>query len=135
MLLPGISIELGDHFWEIHTAPDYDRHSVIFFAPQSRTLISADVLWENGFSVIFQELEGVQAFDETAATLDLIERLSPLTVIPGHSSVFADAASALSRARSRLAKFVNGLAPFPRTVYRFLTSWVFSTKLAMVDAR
>lgn len=42
-----------------------------------------------------------------ATTLDLIERLSPLTVIPGHDSVFADAASALSRVRSRLAKFVN----------------------------
>ena len=28
-----------------------------------------------------------------------------------------------------------GLAPFPRTVQRFLTPWIFSTKLAMVDSQ
>jgi glyoxylase-like metal-dependent hydrolase (beta-lactamase superfamily II) len=107
VLLPGTSIQLGTHSWEIHAAPGHDPHSVILFEPQFRTLISADALWENGFGVVFQELEGEQAFDEVAATLDLIERLSPLTVIPGHGSVFIDANGALSRARSRLAKFVS----------------------------
>jgi glyoxylase-like metal-dependent hydrolase (beta-lactamase superfamily II) len=107
VLLPGTSIQLGTHSWEIHAAPGHDPHSVILFEPQSRTLISADALWENGFGVVFQELEGEQAFDEVAATLDLIEHLSPLTVIPGHGSVFTDANAALSRARSRLAKFVS----------------------------
>ena len=61
---------------------------MILFEPQSRTLISADALWENGFGVIFQELEGEQAFDEVADTLDLIESLAPLVVIPGHGKVF-----------------------------------------------
>ncbi len=107
VLLPGKTVQLGDDFWEIHAAPGHDAHSVILFEPQSRTLISADALWENGFGVIFQELEGVQAFDEAAATLDLIERLSPMTVIPGHGAVFTDVDSALSRARARLKKFVD----------------------------
>jgi glyoxylase-like metal-dependent hydrolase (beta-lactamase superfamily II) len=107
VLLPGTSIPLGAHFWEIHAAPGHDPHSVILFEPQTRTLISADALWENGFGVVFQELEGERAFDEVAATLDLIARLSPLTVIPGHGAVFTDVSAALSRARSRLAKFVS----------------------------
>lgn len=107
VLHPGTTVLLGDDFWQIHAAPGHDPHSVMLFEPQSRTLISADALWENGFGVIFQELEGVRAFDEVAATLDLIERLSPLKVIPGHGVVFSDIDSALSRARSRLAKFVN----------------------------
>jgi glyoxylase-like metal-dependent hydrolase (beta-lactamase superfamily II) len=106
-LLPGQTVVLGDADWEIHAAPGHDPHSVILFEPQSRTLISADALWENGFGVVFQELEGIQAFDEVAATLDLIEQLQPLTVIPGHGSVFYDATAAIARARSRLNKFIQ----------------------------
>lgn len=107
VLFPGTSIPLGAVSWEIHAAPGHDPHSVILFEPQTRTLISADALWESGFGVVFQELEGERAFDQVAATLDLIERLSPLTVIPGHGAVFTDVSAALSRARSRLAKFVS----------------------------
>jgi glyoxylase-like metal-dependent hydrolase (beta-lactamase superfamily II) len=107
LLQPGQTIQLGQHFWEIHSAPGHDPHSVILFEPDSRTLISADALWQNGFGVVFQELDGAQAFDEVSATLDLIEGLAPLTVIPGHGAVFADAHAALARARSRLEMFVR----------------------------
>jgi glyoxylase-like metal-dependent hydrolase (beta-lactamase superfamily II) len=107
ILRPGSNVRLGQRLWEIHAAPGHDPHSLILFEPQSRCLISADALWQNGFGVVFQELEGVRAFDDVAATLDLIERLSPLTVIPGHGAVFSDVDQALSRARSRLRKFIN----------------------------
>lgn len=107
VLVPGQNIFLGDVPWDIHAAPGHDAHSVILFEPKTRTLISADALWENGFGVVFQELEGIGAFDEVAATLDLIERLAPLTVIPGHGRVFTDTAVALSRARSRLEMFMR----------------------------
>jgi glyoxylase-like metal-dependent hydrolase (beta-lactamase superfamily II) len=107
VLFPGTTLQLGQRFWEVHAAPGHDPHSVIFFEPESRTLISADALWENGFGVIFQELEGMRAFDTVADTLDLIERLDPLTIIPGHGGMFVEVAEALSRARSRLAKFVS----------------------------
>lgn len=107
VLLPDTSIQLGGLFWNIHAAPGHDPHSIILFEPQSRTLISADALWENGFGVVFQELEGTDAFDEVAATLDLIERLNPSTVIPGHGATFTDVDAALSRARSRLDKFIQ----------------------------
>jgi glyoxylase-like metal-dependent hydrolase (beta-lactamase superfamily II) len=107
VLQPGKTVLLSDFYWEIHAAPGHDPHSVILFEPQSRTLISADALWENGFGVVFQELEGMNAFDEVAATLDVIERLKPLTVIPGHGSVFRDTEAALKRARSRLNKFIE----------------------------
>lgn len=105
LLQPGTTITLGQQQWQIHAAPGHDPHSVILFEPQSRTLISADALWQNGFGVIFEELEGRQAFAEVAATLDLIEALKPSTVIPGHGAVFTDVAAALERARARLAAF------------------------------
>lgn len=42
-----------------------------------------------------------------AATLDLIEKLSPQVVIPGHGPVFADAPRAIDGARRRLDGFVR----------------------------
>ena len=110
LLQPGSEIRLGPHEWQVHAAPGHDPHSVILFEPRTRTLISADALWENGFGVVFPELEGVAAFDEVAATLDEIERLEPAWVIPGHGSVFGGAdrvTAALARARSRLEGFVR----------------------------
>jgi glyoxylase-like metal-dependent hydrolase (beta-lactamase superfamily II) len=103
--MPGDSVHLGEAEWQIHAAPGHDPHSVILLEPRSRTLISADALWQNGFGVVFPELDGVAAFDEVAATLDLIEALAPQAVIPGHGSVFTEVRGALERARSRLAAY------------------------------
>ncbi|MDQ6881729.1 MAG: MBL fold metallo-hydrolase, partial [Pseudomonadota bacterium] len=49
LLMPGDNVVLGGHNWQIHGAPGHDPHSVLLFEPASRTLISADALWENGF--------------------------------------------------------------------------------------
>jgi glyoxylase-like metal-dependent hydrolase (beta-lactamase superfamily II) len=88
-----------------HSAPGHDPHSVVLFNEEDRILISADALWENGFGVVFPEIEGVSAFDEVEQTLNIIENLAPQIVLPGHGSAFADAPSAIARARSRLAQF------------------------------
>ncbi|QHE84065.1 MBL fold metallo-hydrolase [Hydrogenophaga sp. BPS33] len=106
ILSPGTSIRLGSWDWDIHAAKGHDPHSIVLFQPRHRLLISADALWENGFGVVFPELEGVAAFDEVADTLSLIEELDPATVIPGHGAVFEDVGAALARARSRLEQFV-----------------------------
>lgn len=105
VLQPGSELELAGCRWQVHGAPGHDPHSVIFFEPASRTLISADALWANGFGVVFPELEGERAFGEVARTLDLIEALEPAVVIPGHGPVFEDVGGAVARARSRLAAY------------------------------
>jgi glyoxylase-like metal-dependent hydrolase (beta-lactamase superfamily II) len=107
LLEPGQEQRLGDQSWQIHGSPGHDPHSVVLFESESRTLISADSLWENGFGVIFQELEGEQAFNDVAKTLDLIESLAPLVVIPGHGKVFTHVAQSLAAARRRLEGFVR----------------------------
>jgi glyoxylase-like metal-dependent hydrolase (beta-lactamase superfamily II) len=109
-LQPGTEMLLGDLQWHVHAAPGHDPHSVILFEPQSRTLVSADALWEKGFGVVFPELDGDDAFDEVAATLDVIERLNPATVIPGHGAPFTDAPQAIAYARQRLNGFVQNPA-------------------------
>jgi glyoxylase-like metal-dependent hydrolase (beta-lactamase superfamily II) len=107
LLQPGATINLGDLSWQIHASPGHDPHSVVMFEPGSRTLISADALWENGFGIVFQELEGDHAFEEVARTLDMIERLDPLIVIPGHGKVFTNVSQAIGAARRRLDSFVE----------------------------
>ena len=105
----GDTIELGERAWEVHAAPGHDPHSVILFQASSRVLISADALWENGFGVVFPELEGDEGFAQVASTLDIIDSLAPDLVLPGHGLRIegnAAVSAALSRARSRLDRFV-----------------------------
>lgn len=102
---PGEAISVGGRRWEVFAAPGHDPDSVILFDAAHGVLISADALWENGFGVVFPELEGVSAFDDVGAVLALIERLPVQWVLPGHGAMFQDVAQALARARSRLASF------------------------------
>lgn len=105
VLQPGSTLRLGQREWQVHAAPGHDPHSVILFEPESRLLISADALWENGFGVVFPEIEGLRAFDEVSMTLDLIESLQARLVIPGHGAVFQQVDAALAVARQRLEQF------------------------------
>lgn len=104
-LRPGQSLRLGARDWLVHAAPGHDPHSVILFEPELRLLISADALWQNGFGVVFPEIEGIAAFDEVAATLNLIESLQPSLIIPGHGAPFQEVTAALETARRRLTQF------------------------------
>ena len=106
-LQPGTLIRFGAKPWEIHAATGHDPHSVMFFDPVAKILISADALWENGFGVVFPELEGANAFSNVSATLDLIEHLKPSIVVPGHGRVFTYTPAILRVARQRLSAFVN----------------------------
>ncbi len=98
----GDQLRLGGMNWQVLSAPGHDPHSMILYCPQEGILISADALWENGFGVIFPELEGESGFAEQAAILQVIRELNPRIVIPGHGAVFDDVAGALQRAESRL---------------------------------
>jgi len=110
LLQAGHTLALGGREWQLHAAPGHDPHALLLYQPQQRVLISGDALWQNGFGVVFPELDGEPGFAEVAATLDCIEALSPHWVIPGHGAVIAGAAAvaqALARARSRLAQFAS----------------------------
>jgi len=107
LLQAGQILRLACLNWEVHAAPGHDPHSVMLFEPTHKILISADALWASGFGVVFPELEGVDAFHEVAQTLDLIESLKPIWVIPGHGAVFNNVDAALEIARKKLDGFVQ----------------------------
>lgn len=106
LLRNGDVVALGDWHWQVHSAPGHDPDAIILFQPDHKVLISGDALWENGFGVVFPEIEGDTGFEEVARTLDLIESLQPNAVIPGHGAVFENVSTALSLARRRLDGFV-----------------------------
>jgi glyoxylase-like metal-dependent hydrolase (beta-lactamase superfamily II) len=128
-LQPDTELVLGDQTWQVHAAPGHDPHSVILFQPEHRLLISADALWENGFGVVFPELDGADAFDEVGKTLEVIAALAPAIVIPGHGAPFADVTEALARAHRRLDSFAQA----PEKHIRYAAKVLLKFKL--LDAR
>jgi glyoxylase-like metal-dependent hydrolase (beta-lactamase superfamily II) len=130
LLRPGADCVLGERSWQVQAAPGHDTHSVILFEPVSRTLISADALWENGFGIAFPELVGEPSFEDMAATLDLIERLAPRQVIPGHGAIFDEVDKALSIARRRL----DGLSRNPSKHARHAIKVLMKFKLLEVQS-
>ena len=104
---PDTEILFGRSAWQIHSAAGHDPNSVIFFEPRERIILSADALWENGFGVVFPELEGEDAFGEVAATLELIARLEPRIVVPGHGRAFSYTPEILNIASQRLNAFIR----------------------------
>lgn len=119
-LQPGALMHFGATEWQVHAAAGHDPHSLVFFDPEHRILISADALWENGFGVVFPELEGADAFEQVGATLDLIESLGPTTVIPGHGRVFHYTPEILTKARQRLDSFVSNPVKHARYAVKVL---------------
>jgi glyoxylase-like metal-dependent hydrolase (beta-lactamase superfamily II) len=103
VLRAGDVLTLGGAAWDVLGAPGHDNHALLLFCPGDGTLIAGDALWENGFGVIFPELDGEPGFDEQATTLALIAQLAPQRVIPGHGAPFRDVPAALARAHARLA--------------------------------
>lgn len=101
-LSAGETLSLGDLSWQALGAPGHDPHSLILYCADERILISADALWENGFGVIFPELDGESGFAETRATLELIAGLDVRLVIPGHGAPFTNVQRALTTAFSRI---------------------------------
>ena len=101
-IAPGATLQLGGLDWSLLGAPGHDPHSLMLYCAEERLLISADALWENGFGVIFPELEGESGFAEQRAVLDLIATLDVRAVIPGHGAPFTDVSKALDIAFSRI---------------------------------
>jgi len=122
-LSPGDCLDVGDRRWQALAAPGHDPHSLMLYDSAHGVLISADALWEDGFGVVFPELEGEQAFAQVAATLDLIETLEVTWVLPGLGAPFQDTASALRRARERLCAFEADPARHARYAMRVLLKY------------
>jgi glyoxylase-like metal-dependent hydrolase (beta-lactamase superfamily II) len=98
----GAGVTLGGWQWQAIASPGHDPESIALYQPELELLIAADALWENGFGIVFPELDGEPGFDDVRATLERLSHLRVRGVIPGHGRPFADAAAAIGRAHRRL---------------------------------
>ena len=122
-LRDGQQIKLGLRAWQVHAAPGHDPDALLLFEPISRTLISGDALWENRLAIIFPELSGEPGFDAAHQALDLIERLQPQLVLPGHGQPFTGVAAALTASRQRLQAFAKAPIKHRQHAARALASY------------
>jgi glyoxylase-like metal-dependent hydrolase (beta-lactamase superfamily II) len=99
---PGQPLRLGGLEWEVIPGGGHDPEMILLFNHDQRILLSADALWENGFGVIFPELEGSSGFAEQQQVLERISAMAPRIVVPGHGAPFSEAAAALDTACRRL---------------------------------
>lgn len=131
----GSSIRCGDLTWRALAAPGHDPESLVLYQPDLRLLISADALWENGFGVVFPELEGTEAFGDVRATLELLASLDVKWVIPGHGAPFTGIGQALQRAFRRLDGFVRDPVRHARYAAKVLVKFhVLEHQRQSVDA-
>lgn len=105
VLQAGSAVSAGRWEWQVIASPGHDPLSVALYQPDLEVLISADALWENGFGVVFPELEEVPAFDAVRETLEVFSRLRVRCVIPGHGKPFDEVPAAIERALRRLEGF------------------------------
>ena len=123
LLSPGEPLVAGGSEWQVLAAPGHDPHSVMLFEPRRGLLVSADALWEHGFGVVFPEVQGEPGFDDVGQVLDQIAALPVKLVVPGHGAPFTDVATALARARARLAAFQADPAKHARYALRVLVKY------------
>ncbi|MBK1714674.1 MBL fold metallo-hydrolase [Rubrivivax gelatinosus] len=103
----GESICLGGYDWRLWSAGGHDPDAMVLFQRESGVAITGDALWQDRVAIIFPELAGADGFSEAVAALDLIERLAPRVVIPGHGAPFTGVAPAVRQSRERLESFMR----------------------------
>ena len=70
-LAAGESFVAGGRRWDALAAPGHDPFSLMLFDAQHGVLISADALWQDGFGVVFPEIDGEPGFDDVGAVFDV----------------------------------------------------------------
>ncbi len=131
---PGRPLQLGALQWQVLSGGGHDPEMVLLYNDDERILISADALWENGFGVIFPELEGISGFAEQQQALETIARISPRTVVPGHGAAFTAVDAALEVAFRRLDSLRTDPERNARHAAKVLIKfWLLEVRSATLD--
>jgi glyoxylase-like metal-dependent hydrolase (beta-lactamase superfamily II) len=123
VLRAGDALQLGGCLWQVMAGAGHDPHMLMLYQVDRRILISADALWEDGFGAIFPEIEGKAGFVQQRLSLELIARLQPALVIPGHGPPFRQVQAALQRADRRLGALQSSPLRNARHVLKVLVKF------------
>ena len=123
-LAPGDELTMGGLRWRALAAPGHDPKSLIFHCDSARLLISADALWEQGFGLIFPEIEGESGYAEQQAVLEMIGMLPVERVFPGHGPQFTSVGESLELALARLRTMRADPQRLPRHALKVLVKYL-----------
>ncbi len=101
-LQEGEELDCGGWTLRVLHTPGHAGGMVALYCPEHRTLLSADVLWENGFGPLIPFTEGMDVIADQRASLEVLGTLDVEVVLPGHGPAFSDFEGARKRALSRL---------------------------------
>jgi hypothetical protein len=96
---------------------------VMLFDRAQGVLLSADALWENGFGLVFPEIDGEPGFDDVGAVLDLIATLPVRWWCPAMGVCSPTCQAALQRAQQRLQGFRTDPARHARHAVKVLVKY------------
>ena len=129
LIAAGAEVEMGGLTWQALAAPGHDMDALAYYCPEKRLLISGDALWENGFGLIFPELQGLDGgLAGARATLEQFGRLAIDCVIPGHGAPFTDVGPALERAGRRLDDLSQNAERFAWHACKVLVAFVLQER-------
>ena len=132
---PREPLRLGGLDWQPLAGGGHDPTMLMLYNDDERILISADALWQNGFGVIFPEIEGDSGFAEQQAALDEIAARAPRIVIPGHGAAFAEVDRALETAYRRLAALRSDPERNARHAAKVLIKfWLLDVRSCTIEA-
>jgi glyoxylase-like metal-dependent hydrolase (beta-lactamase superfamily II) len=106
-MVVGDSFEGGGLRWRAYAAPGHDMDALMFFASGPRILVTGDALWERGLGFVWPgksyAADSNPHIQAALAALDVIEKLDPAIVVPGHGAPFSNVSTSLADARGKLA--------------------------------
>ena len=128
-LEPNTEICIHQRTWQVFAAPGHDHDAILLFAPHEGILVSGDAFWENGFGVVFAELEREDGFVQVRQTLERIESLKAQWVIPGHGRLFSNVNVCLDQAKRKLDYFEKN----PKAHAKYAGQVLVKFKLMLVE--
>lgn len=134
IIAPGETHVWGGLAWRVLAAPGHDMGALVFFNDEHRILVSGDALWQNGYGIVMPKEIDARALPATRATLEMLARLEPHIVIPGHGEPFTDVGAALERAFARTDAFEADSLRVARHVLKVLTVFTLLDRRRMALA-
>jgi glyoxylase-like metal-dependent hydrolase (beta-lactamase superfamily II) len=129
----GESFSVGGRSWEVVHTPGHSPSHICLWSPSDRLLISGDHLLASVTPHIdFRRDYGDDPLGDFLASLEVVERLDPALVLPGHGRPFTDGAvraRAVARHHDRrLGAIVQVVRREPKTAVQ-ITDEIFGTTL------
>lgn len=136
VLEAGQVLHLAGLHWQVISAAGHDPDMMVLYCASERLLISSDALWDNGFGILFPELDGQPAVPAQREILQRIGTLAIDRVLPGHGPMLTDVQGALQRAHSRLDYFERDPAGHTRYAIKALVKFrlLEHERIAVQDA-